>query len=344
MAKKNIVEQKYQWLMDTLYKNSQDGREGLTREQIMDKYYQDTEQILKKRTFHNWVKYITEDFNIPITCDINHRYTIDTKEYDHFMKSFLGKTLFAERFVNDLLKKYPKANQRLVIEQSPKGKENLEPIVQAIHFNKRIQFDYIKYDQLSTKMNSNLFDSSKRIVNPEFVKMFNRRWYLVAHEVYNELRAQSYDRRTFALDRMENIEILDEKFEFDKDINPKTYFKDVTGVYVAPHNSIQDIYILAKYKAIGYLNSLPLHASQEIVEVLTEQDPKTNKATDLVVYRIHAKITDDLKYSLLQHGAEVIVLWPESLRLQIKKEIYEMQNNYQMSTDKYLAKYSLQKL
>lgn len=73
-----------------------------------------------------------------------------------------------------------------------------------------------------------------------------------------------------------------------------------------------------KASQVPYFRSLPLHRSQKEEET-TE---------DYSVFSYYLVPTYELRQEILSHGANVEVVYPETLRAQIKEEIAEMHKIY----------------
>ena len=89
------------------------------------------------------------------------------------------------------------------------------------------------------------------------------------------------------------------------------------NIYIKP--SILEL--KASAEQARYLESLPLHSSQEVVETTPEY----------TIFRYRVVPTFDLKQEILSRGATLEVLSPEWFREEVISEIKQMIKNYQLS-------------
>ncbi len=95
------------------------------------------------------------------------------------------------------------------------GSENFHGILHAIKNNLQIQIFYQSYWS-DTELD--------RIVNPYLLKEFKNRWYLIGLDVKKQAI------RTFALDRLKNLEISRKKFTYPAGEQPQNYFHNSFGI------------------------------------------------------------------------------------------------------------------
>jgi predicted DNA-binding transcriptional regulator YafY len=122
---------------------------------------------------------------------------------------------------------------------------------------------------------------------------------------------------TYALERMENVEVSDVVCTDIISFDNHTFFKNAIGITV--NNSTPETVIFkADNVASKYIDSQPFHASQKMVK------EGKNKTT----FSLQVIISEELIRSLLSYGGELEVLEPENLRNTIKKRIVEMSERY----------------
>ena len=105
------------------------------------------------------------------------------------------------------------------------------------------------------------------------------------------------------------MEELDEPFTLPKKFDPEEYFKNFFAVIVGNDQPTQDVLIRVVNDQTKYLDTLPLHSSQQKIE---EKSDDTH-----TVYRYRLVPTFDFKQELLRLGPSVEVLEPEELRDEI---------------------------
>lgn len=118
------------------------------------------------------------------------------------------------------------------------------------------------------------------------------------------------------------MEELDEPFTLPKKFDPEEYFRNFFGVIVGNDQPAQDVLIRVVNDQTKYLDTLPLHSSQQKIE---EKSDDTH-----TVYRYRLVPTFDFKQELLRLGPSVEVLEPEDLRDEMIDDIRRMAENYKI--------------
>ena len=131
-----------------------------------------------------------------------------------------------------------------------KGRDLIQEITPAIKNKYLIEFDY-------QSRQSSLRGVIKRAVLPYILKEYQNRWYLTGY--YNDK-----DIRTFALDRIENLEITNKKHINAPEFNSSEYFKYSFGI-TTPNNTRPKKFTYSfNPSQKHYLESQPLHHSQQV--------------------------------------------------------------------------------
>jgi len=185
----------------------------------------------------------------------------------------------------------------------PKGTENLYGLLHAIKNHLIISFKYYKYweDELS-----------ERRVEPYALKEFKNRWYLIANDLKNKIV------KSFALDRLNDLEVTKDRFQFPGNFNVKDYFKYSFGIIRSNEEKPQEVILSFEPFQGKYIKSLPLHESQEIL-----LDNEYELLIKLTVY-----VTHDLFMELLSFGDTVKVIQPASLIADIRSSYQDALNLY----------------
>ena len=152
-------------------------------------------------------------------------------------------------------------------------------------------------------------ESVERIVSPYALKLFHRRWYLLAYTGRHIA--------TFSLDRMHSVELSNETFEMPADFSPQTYFSEYFGV-TTDDTPMSHVVIRASKWAPDYLRTLPLHHTQREI----------SHNTECAVFSLDIRPTPDFIGELISYGDSLKVLEPESLRLKICKIMTDSLNRY----------------
>lgn len=182
-----------------------------------------------------------------------------------------------------------------------KGSELLLKIIQALINKKKIKFDY----------NKGFSEKNERVFSPYILKEDKHFWYVVGLlDVENEVR-------TFAVDRMSNVRIVNEEIQ-KVHFNPKNYFKYSYGIIVEQTEPIEVVLSFDPYQG-NYLKTLPLHETQRVLI-----DSKEELRVSVLIkpaYEFYAKI--------LEYGDRVEVISPESVREVIEQKLSRALSKYQ---------------
>jgi len=136
-----------------------------------------------------------------------------------------------------------------------------------------------------------------RVVEPYALKEFKNRWYVLA----NDLKDNKV--KSFALDRLTELEITNKKFQLPNNFNINEHFKFSFGI-ISPNGQEPQEVILSFDPFQGkYIKTLPLHESQVIL--------KDNEQELLIKLTLY--ITHDFFMEILSFGENVKVIQPESL-------------------------------
>lgn len=292
---------RYIWLVDTIYQARKIDFESINEKWMRSPLSEGDN--LPKKTFQNHRKAIEDIFDILIECDTkdDYKYYIDNIEEidDNSMRNWLLSTFT----VNNLISESQTIKDRIHLENIPSGQEYLSQIIKGMRDDCCLKLTYQSYWR----------DSSDTIlIEPYFVKIFKQRWYVIAYN--REKQAM----RTYALDRIKELELMQAKFEYPKDFNPNDYFQSCYGII--RDDEIDECTVKTKVTTsqAKYLRDLPLHHSQE--------ELKSNNETSIFEYYI--KPSFDFKKELLSMGAEVDVIEPKWFREEVRMEIEKMKNKY----------------
>ena len=176
-------------------------------------------------------------------------------------------------------------------------------MIHAIKNKLQIRFNYEKY----------LEDTiTSRVVETYCSKEFKNRWYLVAKDI------KGSNPKTFALDRMTDLEITSTKFIVPASFDIHELFKHCYGI-ITPTNQQPEEVILSFDPDQGkYIKSLPLHKTQKI---LIDNDDELR--IKLTVYMTH-----DFIMELFSYSNNVKVLQPVSLVKKMKEEYEKALKRY----------------
>lgn len=312
---------KYIKLID-LFRSASDGHLSFDEiDALWRSSYVGEGQPLAKRTFHNYRDAIFDTFGLKIELDkswSHYKYHIVESENNLHGNSIRSWAMDSFSILNQL-NSDKSLEDKIQYEETPSGSKWPIILLKAIGESKVVEMTYHKFGDPAP----NTFK-----VEPYLLKVSNRRWYVVVRALhYVQMNEQLKKEgkldelkdtiRVYSLDRIKNIEILDEKFKPNKNFNSKEYFDGSVGVYSSGAPK-QKVVIRAYDKARDYMETLPFHHSQKI-------ESKTNDYTD---FSITVRPTFDFKQLILQQGTQVEVLSPDSLRNEIKEIITKMLERY----------------
>ena len=291
---------RYVWLISTIarheYIRFSDINDAWTRSSINEKH-----ENLSQRTFFNHIDAILMVFGIEIKCDRSRGYYIANNEYieSDGMRQWLLESLS----LNNLLNEAKDMKGRVLFEKIPSSRNWLSVIVDAMRDEQAVEMTY----QGFTRPEPHTF-----IAHPWCVKLFKRRWYMLA-------RSEDYkEPRIYALDRIHEIYPVDKKLKVPHTFNATKFFAEYFGVTVTPGCKVETVDVRVIAGQAKYFESLPLHASQT----------KISEDEHYTVFRYHIVPTYDFKQELLSRGPAVEVLAPEGFRYEIMEDIAKMAANY----------------
>lgn len=151
----------------------------------------------------------------------------------------------------------------------------------------------------------------ERKLEPYLLKEYRNRWYVIGFDWEKEKVI------TYALDRIEDLEVLSEKHVHEKDFDPEQFFQHTIGITVGDGNP-EKVVFKADNIASKYITSQPLHESQKIIK-----EGKSRTTFELNVW-----ITEELIRLILSYGGAIEVKSPKSLRTELKKRVAIMVNLY----------------
>lgn len=294
--KPSIIFHQYIWIINTLRTF---GR--LTFDELAQKWQADkvaNGNPLQRSSFNRHRDAILDMFGIIIDCEARtYKYYISNPEVlnDDAIERWLLSTLTVQGVLSDSVS----IKDRIVLEEVPAGEEYLQTIIRAIKANKRLRIGYQRFGS----------ENYETTVSPYALKLFHRRWYLLAYT--------GRHMATYSLDRRTLVEMTSEKFTFPFDFSAREYFSEYYGV-LTDETPMAHVVIRAHAWTPDYIRTLPLHASQcEIA------------STDMYAdFSYDLRPTADFVGTLLSHGDGIEVLEPLDLREKMKKMIADNLKRY----------------
>ena len=240
---------------------------------------------VSKRTFQRDLEDIRSLYNIDIQFDFSRKvYFLDFDEQSDVNERILEAfDTFNALNLSDRL-----SNNIHFEKRRPQGTENLYGLLHAIKNQLQIKFTYQKFweDELT-----------KRNVEPYALKEFRNRWYVLA----NDLKDNKV--KSFALDRLSDLDITKKRFQFPDDFNVNRHYKYCFGIISPNGHKPEEIELSFDPFQGKYIKTLPLHESQQILI-----DNEKELRIKLTLF-----ITHDFFMELLSYGENLRVIKPESL-------------------------------
>ncbi len=252
-----------------------------------------------KRTLQRDIREIRNILGIDIMYSRSQRgYYIIQDDYssDLFLKTLEEINSFSALKLTNSLESIVYLEKR-----KPKRAEFLPDIVQAIQYKKKIEFHYQKFGEEQETI---------RKVSPIAIREHNNRWYLIADD--NGMV------KNFGLERMNKVILLDVKIDANICFNYEDKYKFAFGIIVPTDEKPEKIVLSVTKKQAQYLESLPLHESQYVIE----------KKKNEVLIGLELFLTDDLINEILSLSRTVTVLQPKKLQDKIKSILKETLEKY----------------
>lgn len=164
----------------------------------------------------------------------------------------------------------------------------------------------ISYQDFKTKT------AKENIIHPYYLKEYNNRWFILGfNEIYKSLSV-------FALDRIVKIEITNESYIENKEIDFDDYFYDVVGVTIPAEAVIEKVLLKVDINQLPYIRTKPIHASQKIKEVDGE-----------IFIELNVIINYEIEALLFGYSDKISIIEPLSLREKIKERANQsLQKNF----------------
>ena len=290
-----ILFKEYIWLVNTINQ-----ARNITLNDINKKWLK-TEMSggveMARSTFNRHKMAIEDIFGIYIECDRKNDYKYYIGNAEVFSNESVQNWMFSTLSVNNIISESLSLHSRILLESIPSTDERLEKIISAMKEDRLLHIVYKKYDSDQGK---------EHTIAPYCLKLYHRRWYLLA-------RFDSGNFSIFSLDRIRETVITDETFEVEPDFDAEAYFSECFGVVRVDDIKPERIVIRAFGTECNYLRDLPLHHSQR--EIANNED-----YTD---FELYLRPTLDLQGQILSRGSRLKVLSPQSLADKISQTLQE---------------------
>jgi len=176
------------------------------------------------------------------------------------------------------------------------GGDYLTPLLSAIENKKIVYFSYQSFISAEKK---------HRKVTPLLLKEYRNRWYTITFDMVKSAII------TFALDRISDFESSDEDGLVPVNFNPDTYFKYAVGITANENDQPETIVFKASNIAAKYIDSQPLHSSQE----------KLKEGKKRTTFKLFVNVSEELIREMLSYSNGIEVMSPDFLRNEIVKRL-----------------------
>ena len=169
------------------------------------------------------------------------------------------------------------------------------------------------------------------VVYPYLLKQYNDRWYLICNSVGDKHFPYRADFiMNLPLDRIESYEpVYDIKYK-DCPLDLDERFEDIVGVTYYENRPVERILFAVSWQSVNYIRTKPLHSSQAelAAERQDEMRAKYPQMADRTFFTIDCIPNYELSSLLCSFGKRLVVLSPEWLREDIRKEVKQQLENY----------------
>lgn len=294
--------QKYTWLIETIRRAGK-----ITHKELSDRWERHKDlsdcRPLHRATFNRWRDAIFSQFGILIECQKIGGYLYYISNPEDINEDKLKKWMLDSFAAGNIIGENLSLKGRILVDEIPSGREHLTTLLEAMKENRVVNISYRAF----MKPHAYVFP-----IEPYCVKLFENRWYVLAHNVDYD------DMRIYGLDRIESAETTNKNFKLPQNFNAEEYFSTAYGIVIGDDIKPERIVIRANEEHKHYLNSLPLHHSQRMIEDCGEYAD----------FELYLSPTYDFVMKLLQVGAMIEVIHPQSLRKTMKGWISDMYNLY----------------
>ena len=197
-----------------------------------------------------------------------------------------------------------KHRDKIMLSEAPTGVENVQLILEAIDKSKGIECDYYSFNYKTVK---------HQLLIPYFLRTWEQRWYQAA-EPDNHHHGIS----VFALERMDNISLTEEKMLPTNQVTVEEYFDGCFGINHSDDQKPEIIRIKVYGAQVEYVRALPIHESQKEIETTSEWS----------IFEYRLVPCYNFYQQLLWHREKLEVIEPLTVREELKIALQKMLERY----------------
>ena len=260
------------------------------------------------RTFDRDRRYIATTFQIDIDFDPRvKKYKLMNPE--EIRDNPLYKYLMGSIHVNNLSTLALRHREKIMLQEMPTGVESLHVLLDAIDKGKTVRFEYVSY---YAKDRVGSYE-----VIPCFVRLFERRWYLICEYLDHSKT------RVLALERTRGLSIGEKSCQPSPEITLRLFYQDCFGV-IHDDKQPEEIVLKVYGHQVDYVRSTPIHASQKEIETTREY----------ALFQYYLRPSFDFVQHLLWHRENLEVVRPTSLRDETRELLRQMLARYEKAPDR----------
>lgn len=202
------------------------------------------------------------------------------------------------------------------------NKEYLGWFFSAITNKKVVSITYRKFDA----------DKAQEIIAyPYMLKQYRDRWYLLCTPTCD--KKQPYNPHFIAnipLDRIEAYEEVQNIPYVECQVDIDELFDDIVGVTYYWDKPVEHVVFAVHKSSVNYIRTKPIHPYQ--AELSKEKQAKLHrenpKLEDYSFFSLDCKLNYELSSLFRSYGPNLIVISPESLRMEMKENVFKMLELY----------------
>ena len=295
MAKDKIS--RYIWIVDTILKHGKISKNDLNELWMKTPY--SGGNPMADRTFYKYRRAIEDTFSIEILCTKDGYYWIDSKD-SPYVRQFAEWTLNNSATTN-MIQELGTSSGRVQIEDIPSAREFLPIVSSAMKKNHKVVFTYAGFARSRPEVGI--------LFSPYYLKLYKQRWYMFGKKSGGGLR-------TYALDRVTEMEVTDNKFIMPMGMSMNDFFGHIVGI-TSSKAKVRDVVIQTTSTRAKYLRALPLHHTQQ------------EEVHDFYsIFHYQLKINYELVSDLMAMGPDVIVVSPRELQVMLIERLRSTLDNY----------------
>ena len=251
---------------------------------------------MARSTFNRHRVAIEDIFGIIIDCKRRGGYRYYIGNEDVLREDTIQNWMLSTLSVSNVVFESLSLQDRILLETIPAAGTILTEIVEAMRKNLRAIIHYRKYGTENTK---------EVKIEPFCIKLYHRRWYVLAHQEEDEFRVYSFA-------------MTEETFSILKDFDASEYFWECFGIVKDNDTPLQRVIIRAFGNERYYMRDLPFHHSQKVV----------SEGKEYADFELWLRPTLDFMGHLLSRSSQIKVLQPQWLADKVRKMLEDTIHRY----------------